>query len=46
MENVDGVDADAWTDLAGRSSVISRHVDNHDASDDAAVRDPDAPAPS
>ena len=42
LDDVDGVDADAWPDVARRRSVLSRHVDRHDGGDDAAVADPDA----
>jgi hypothetical protein len=41
-DDVDGVDADARTDVARRRGVVPRHVDRDDGGDDAAVPGPDA----
>src|SRR5262245_1668778 len=35
LDDVDGVDADAWTDVAGCRGVVRRHVDRDDGGDDA-----------
>src|SRR5512145_2160842 len=37
LDDVDGVDADARTDVARRRSVVPRHVGRDDGGDDAAV---------
>lgn len=37
LDHVDGVDADARTDLACHSGFVSRHVDRDDGGDDAAA---------
>src|SRR5215831_6309283 len=37
LDDVDGVDADARTDLARRRGVVPRHVGRDDGSDDAAI---------
>src|SRR5437667_10879531 len=37
LDDVDGVDADAWTDMAGRLGIVRRHVGRDDDRDDAAV---------
>src|SRR5262249_3892396 len=44
LDDVDGVDADARTELAGRRGVVSRHVDPDDGGDDAAIPRADAVA--
>src|SRR5438094_8200322 len=44
LDDVDGVDADARTDVARRRGVVPRHVDRDDGRDDAAVVDADAVA--
>ena len=44
LDDVDGVDADAGTDLARRRGVVPRHVDRDDGGDDAAVPRPHAGA--
>ena len=44
LDDVDDVDADARTDVAGRRSVVPRHVDRDDGGDDAAIARPDADA--
>ena len=44
LDDVDGVDADARTDLARRGGVVPRHVGRDDGGDDAAVPGPDAVA--
>src|SRR5215831_2478905 len=44
LDDVDGVDADAWTDLAGRCGVVPRYVGSDDGGDDAAVLGPDVVA--
>src|SRR5438270_11015831 len=40
LDDVDGVDADARTDVAGRRGVLPWHVDGDDGGDDAAVLGP------
>jgi hypothetical protein len=40
LDDVDGVDADARTDVARRRGVVPRHVGRDDGGDDAAVPDP------
>src|ERR1700732_1002568 len=42
LDDVDGVDADARTDVVRRRGVVPRHVGRDDGGDDAAVPDPDA----
>src|SRR5512132_4192008 len=42
LDDVDGVDADARTDVARRRGVVPRHVGRDDGGDDAAVPGPDA----
>src|SRR5437667_3606905 len=42
LDDVDGVDADARTDVARRCGVVSWHVGRDDGGDDAAVLGPDA----
>ena len=37
LDDVDGVDADARTDVARRRGVVPRHVGRDDVSDDAAI---------
>ena len=37
LENVDGMDADAWAYMAGRRCIIRWHVGRDDGGDDAAV---------
>ena len=44
LDDVDGVDADARTDVARRRGVVPRHVGRDDGGDDAAVPGPDAVA--
>src|SRR5215203_6545317 len=44
LDDVDGVDADARTDVAGRRGLVPLHVGRHDGGDDAAVPGPDAVA--
>src|SRR3984893_1217383 len=44
LDDVDGMDADAWTDVAGRRGVVPRHVGRDDGGDDPAVLGPDAVA--
>ena len=44
LDDVDGVDADARTDVARRRGVVPRHVGRDDGSDDAAVLGADAVA--
>src|SRR5437660_933976 len=44
LDDVDGVDADARTDVAGRRDIVRRHVGRDDGGDDAAVPGPDAVA--
>ena len=44
LDDVDGVDADARTDVARRRGVVPRHVGRDDGGDDAAVAGPDAVA--
>src|SRR5262245_19270085 len=44
LDDVDGLDADARTDLAGRRGIVPRHVGCDDDGDDAAVLDPDVVA--
>src|SRR5215468_1867724 len=44
VDDVDGVDADAWTDLARRRGIVPRHVGRDDGSDDAAILAADAVA--
>src|SRR5712692_3904417 len=44
LDDVDGVDADARTDVARRRSVVPWHVGRDDGGDDAAVVGPDAVA--
>ena len=44
LDDVDGVDADARTDVARRRGVVPRHVGRDDGGDDAAVLGPDAVA--
>src|SRR5713101_7282800 len=40
LDDVDGVDADARTDVARRRGVVPRHVGRDDGGDDAAVPGP------
>src|SRR5262245_7371575 len=40
LDDVDGVDADAGTNVARRRDVVPRHVDRDDGGDDAAIPDP------
>src|ERR671918_1262198 len=40
LGDVDGVDADAWTDVARCRGVVPRHVGRDDGGDDAAVPGP------
>src|SRR5262245_22358958 len=42
MDDVDGLDADADTNMARRRHDVRRHVDRHDDGDDAAGAGPDA----
>src|SRR5213080_824082 len=42
LDDVDGVDADARTDVAQRRGVVPGHVGRDDGSDDAAVPGPDS----
>ena len=42
LDDVDGVDADARTDVARRCGVVPRHVDRDDGSDDAGILGADA----
>jgi len=44
LDDVDGVDADARTDVARRGGVVSWHVGRDDGGNDAAVPGPDAVA--
>src|SRR5436190_9542979 len=44
LDDVDGVDADARTDVARRRGVVPWHVGRDDGGDDAAVLGPDAVA--
>ena len=44
LDDVDGVDADARTDVARRRGVVPRHVGRDDGGDDAAVPGPHAVA--
>ena len=44
LDDVDGVDADARTDMAGRGGGVPRHVARDDGSDDAAIPGADAVA--
>src|SRR5256885_16179827 len=44
LDNVDGMDADARTDVARRYGRVPRYVDGDDGGNDAAVSDPDAVA--
>src|SRR2546426_2529351 len=44
LDDVDGVDADARTDVARRRDVVPRHVGHDDGGDDAAVPDPNVVA--
>jgi hypothetical protein len=44
LNDVDGVDPDARTDVGRRRGVVPRHVGRHDGGDDAAVLGPDAVA--
>src|SRR5437016_6632330 len=44
LDDVDGVDADARTDVARRRGVVPWHVGRDDGGDDAAVAGPDAAA--
>jgi Predicted metal-binding integral membrane protein (DUF2182) len=44
LDDVDGVDADARTDVARRRGVVPWHVDRNDGGDDAAVLGPNAVA--
>src|SRR2546421_2046535 len=44
LDDVDGVDADARTDVAQRRGVVPRHVGRDDGGDDAAVPGPNAVA--
>src|SRR5262249_43134132 len=44
LNDVDGVDADARTDVARRRGVVPRHVGRDDGGDDAAIPGPDAVA--
>src|SRR5437879_891599 len=44
LDDVDGVDADAWTDVARRRGVVPRHVGRYDGGDDVAVLGPHAVA--
>src|SRR6267154_1693038 len=44
LDDVDGVDADARTDVARHRDVVPGHVDRDDGGDDAAVPGPDAVA--
>src|SRR6266581_7164765 len=44
LGDVDGVDADARTDVARRRGVVPRHVGRDDGGNDAAVLGPDAVA--
>src|SRR6267143_3768787 len=37
LDDVDGVDADARTDVARRRGVVPRHVDRDDGCDDVAI---------
>src|SRR5438445_11927079 len=45
LDDVDGVDADARSDVAGRRGVVPRHVGRADGSDDAAILGANAVAP-
>jgi len=42
LDHVDGVDADAWTDVARRHGLVPWHVGRDDGGDDAAVLGPNA----
>src|SRR3989442_4804648 len=44
LDDVDGVDEDAWTDVARRRGVVPWHVARDDGGDDAAVLGPNAVA--
>src|SRR5438105_11213446 len=44
LEDVDGVDADARTNVARRRGIVPLHVGRDDGGDDAPVLDPDAVA--
>src|SRR5213595_896211 len=44
LDDVDGVDADAWPDVAWRRSVVHGHVGRDDGGDDVAVLGPNAVA--
>src|SRR5467141_5117801 len=44
LDDVDGVDADARTDVARRRDVVPRHVGRDDGGDDAAILGPNAVA--
>src|SRR6266566_5262037 len=44
MDDVDGMDTDAGTDMARRRGVFPRHVDRNDGGDDAPVAAPNAAA--
>src|SRR5437867_11965765 len=44
LDDVDGVDADAWTDMARRRGVVPWQVGRDDGGDDAAVLGPNAGA--
>src|SRR5260370_348290 len=44
LDDVDGVDADARTDVARRRGVVPRHMGRDDGSDDAAILDANAVA--
>ena len=44
LDDVDGVDADARTDVVRRGGVVPRHVGRDDGGDDAAVPGPYAAA--
>src|SRR5262245_19069086 len=46
MDDADGVDADAWADVARRRGGISRDVGRDDGGDDAAVTGADVAAVS
>src|SRR5216110_704745 len=42
LDDVDGVDADAWADLARRRGLVPRHMGRDDGGDDAAIPGADA----
>src|SRR5580700_11407131 len=44
LDDVDGVDADAWTDVARCGGVVHGHVGGDDGGDDAALFSPNAMA--